>query len=84
MTGTQEPLTRLARMLSNQVGRPVLDRTELKGNYDFKMTFAPDLADPEGPSVFTALEEQLGLKLDAQKGPVEILVIDGAEHASAN
>jgi uncharacterized protein (TIGR03435 family) len=84
VTGTQEQLSFLARMLSNQVGRPVLDKTELKGNYDFKMTFAPDLADTEGPSIFTALEEQLGLKLDAQRGPVEVVVIDSAEHASAN
>jgi uncharacterized protein (TIGR03435 family) len=84
MTATQEPMALLARMLSNQVGRPVLDKTGLKGNYDFKITFAPDLADTDGPSIFTALQEQLGLKLDAQRGPVEVMVIDGAEHASAN
>jgi uncharacterized protein (TIGR03435 family) len=84
LTGVRAPLASLARQLSNQVGRLVVDKTELKGNFDFKMTFAPDLADSEGPSIFTALEEQMGLKLDAQRGPVEVIVIDGVEHASAN
>lgn len=84
LKGMQAPLASLARQLSNQVGRPVVDKTELKGNFDFKMTFAPDLGDSEGPSIFTALEEQMGLKLDPQRGPVEVLVIDGVGHPSAN
>jgi uncharacterized protein (TIGR03435 family) len=84
LTGTQFPLSSLVRALSNQVGRVVIDKTGLTGNFDFKMTYAPDLADSDGPSIFTALEEQLGLKLDSQKGPVEVLVIDGAERASEN
>ena len=55
-----------------------------------KLTFAPDLAPQEGgagvdgPSIFTALQEQLGLRLDSQKGPVEILVIDSVQKASGN
>lgn len=64
--------------------RPVIDKTELKGHFDFKMTFAPDLAESDGPSIFTALEEQLGLKLDPQKGPVEVVVIDSVQHPSRN
>ena len=48
------------------------------------MTFAPDWGDSEGPSIFTALEEQMGLKLDTQRGPVEVIVIDRVEHPSAN
>jgi uncharacterized protein (TIGR03435 family) len=84
MTGTQVPLTFLVRSLSNQVGRPVVDRTALAGIYDFKLVFSPDLNDPDGPSIFTAIEEQLGLKLDSQKGPVEVVVIDRAEKASEN
>ncbi len=81
----------------------MVDKTGLKGNYDFKMTFAPDLGlgqqprkpgdggadgppplDADGPSIFTALQEQLGLKLDAQKGPVEVVVIDSVQKASEN
>jgi len=84
LKGVQASLASLARQLSNQVGRPVVDKTELKGNFDFQMTFVPDLGDSEGPSIFTALGEQLGLKLDAQRGPVGVIVIDGVEHPSAN
>ena len=77
---------RWARMLSNLVSRTVIDKTGLKGNFSFKMTFAPDLGDndSEGLSIFTALEEQLGLKLESQKGPVEVVVIDRVDHPSAN
>jgi uncharacterized protein (TIGR03435 family) len=86
VTAQGVPLASLVKLLSNQVGRTVLDQTGLKGNYDFKMTFAPDLAatETDGPSIFTALQEQLGLRLDAQKGPVEVLVIDSAQKASEN
>lgn len=82
--GTQFPVSSLVRALSNQAGRIVIDKTGLQGNYDFKLTFAPDLSDTGGPSIFTALEEQLGLKLESQKGPMEVLVIDSVEHPSAN
>jgi uncharacterized protein (TIGR03435 family) len=84
MTSSQQNIGVLALVLSDMVGRPVLDKTGLAGNFDFKMTFAQDLADPEGPSVFTALEEQLGLKLESQRGPVEVMVIDSVEKASGN
>jgi uncharacterized protein (TIGR03435 family) len=86
ITGTRVPLAVLVKTLSNQVGRTVLDLTGLQGNYDFKMAFAPDLspADADGPSLFTALQEQLGLRLDSQKGPVEVLVIDSVQKASEN
>lgn len=86
MTGARQPLASLAKSLSDQVGRPVLDQTGLQGNYDFKITFAPDMAADatDGPSIFTALQDQLGLRLDSQKGPVEVLVIDGVQKASEN
>jgi uncharacterized protein (TIGR03435 family) len=88
VTGTRIPLASLARLLSNQVGRTVLDQTGLQGNYNFKFSFAPDLAqaaaENDGPSIFTALQDQLGLRLEAQKGPVEVVVIDSSRKASEN
>jgi len=85
VTGQKAVLAQLVRLLSDQVGRTVVDKTGLEGSYDFKMSFAPDQpAESDGPSIFTALQEQLGLKLEAQKGPVEVLVIDSAQKASAN
>lgn len=86
--GIRVPLANLVRILSDQVGRSVMDKTELNGNYDFKMTFTPDmgLQGPagDGPSIFTALQEQLGLRLESEKGPVEVLVVDSAQKASEN
>ena len=62
--------------------RPVIDTTGLKGRYDFTLEWAQ--RDPDtGPSLFTALQEQLGLRLVAQKGPVEVLVIDHVEKVPA-
>jgi uncharacterized protein (TIGR03435 family) len=78
----------LAQTLSNIAGRSVVDKTGLTGYYDFKLEWTPDeIGQPsqgDRPSLFTALQEQLGLKLDSQKGPVEILVVDHAEKASEN
>lgn len=85
----------LANGLANIVGRPVRDETGLKGYFDFKVEWTPDRAPaapdaaerpPEnaGPTLFTALQEQLGLKLESRKGPVEIVVIDRAERPSEN
>jgi uncharacterized protein (TIGR03435 family) len=92
------PLSQLATSLSGAVQRVVVDHTGLTGNYDLEMTFTPDASqlppgapppgvelppiDPAGPSIFTALQEQLGLKLDAQRGPVEVLIIDRVERAT--
>ena len=85
----------IAQALSEVTRRPVRDETGLEGYFDFEMKWtpdaapaAPDSADPKpaeaGPTLFTALQEQLGLKLEAKKGPVEILVIDRAERPSEN
>jgi uncharacterized protein (TIGR03435 family) len=81
-----------AASLSNSVGRTVQDRTDLSGNFDLELEFTPDqtLNRPpggqdapapaaEGASIFTAVQEQLGLKLESQRGPVEVLVIDRVE-----
>ena len=78
-------MMRLAEYPSGQAGRPVIDSTGLKGEYDFRVEWAPDESTGSlGPSIFAALQEQLGLKLEAMKGPVEIIVVDSAERPSAN
>src|ERR1035438_4206835 len=102
--GVGVPLDMLASNLSRQLGRPVIDRTGLKGNYDFKLTWTPDPGqsggqfagppppgadappppDPNGPSIFSAVQEQLGLRLESQKGPVDLIVIDRVEKPSEN
>jgi uncharacterized protein (TIGR03435 family) len=99
MTGTRTLMTGLAVYLARELGRPVVDRTGLTGKYNFQLTYTPDSgscsrpADPsdpaaanpgDGPSIFTALQEQLGLKLESIKGPVEVIVVDHAEKADAN
>jgi uncharacterized protein (TIGR03435 family) len=71
--------------LSVQLGRPVLDRTGLSGKWDFFVTYAPNTLaagaapDSNAPDLFTALEEQLGLKLESTQGPTEVFVIDRVE-----
>jgi uncharacterized protein (TIGR03435 family) len=83
--GLNSTMARLAEYLSGQAGRPVIDNTGLSGQYDFHVGWALDRpADTSGPSIFTALQEQLGLKLNATRGPIDIIVIDHAERASAN
>jgi uncharacterized protein (TIGR03435 family) len=96
MTGVKATLPMLAAALTRVLGRKVVDQSGLTGAYTFKLQFAPDqkAAPPgdelashaagDGPSVFSALEEQLGLSLKAGRGPVEVLVIDRAEKPSAN
>jgi uncharacterized protein (TIGR03435 family) len=93
------PVAALANQLGQVLGRSVIDKTELTGNFDFELKWTPDEGRPEmrvgggepapaadmtGPSIFTALQDQLGLKLESTKGPVQILVIDRAEKASEN
>jgi uncharacterized protein (TIGR03435 family) len=82
----QGTMAQLASRLSgNGAGRPVIDRTGLQGNYSFKLDWvnAPG-SESELPSLFVALQEQLGLRLEPAKGPSEVIVIDGAEKPSAN
>jgi uncharacterized protein (TIGR03435 family) len=69
-----------ARNLAGETGRNVVDKTGLAGSYDLELEFTPDQsADNVGPSLFTAIQEQLGLKLDSQRAPIEVLVIDKLE-----
>jgi uncharacterized protein (TIGR03435 family) len=109
LVGNRQAISQLTEMLGNQLGRPVVDGTELKAKYDFTLDFTPEgmngpmgmmpppppqheggpgpggpmasAPDTGGPSIFTALQEQLGLKLEQRKGPVDLLVIDRAEKA---
>ncbi len=90
------PLALFATSISTVVNRTVVDRTGLAGDFDIDLRYTPDqmpqlpLAlpggatlppiDPNGPSIFTAVQEQLGLKLESTRGPVEVLVIDNVDH----
>ena len=85
ITGTKTTMTRLAEYLSSQAERPVIDNTGLQGEYDFRVEWATDeKPGSPRPSIFTALQEQLGLKLNATKGTIEMIVVDRAERASTN
>jgi uncharacterized protein (TIGR03435 family) len=78
-------MARLAEYLSAQAGRPVMNNTGLTGEYDFRVEWSADPAkDPSAPSIFTALQEQLGLKLEPAKGPIEVIIVDRAEKPSEN
>ena len=109
LSGTRQPVSAMTDLLSNQLGRPVVDMTGLTGKYDYTLDFVPEEGMMKGPmgalppppppppggagpapgdnapdnssgaTLFTALQEQLGLKLEPKKGPVEMLVIDHLE-----
>ena len=80
-------MQKLADLLARLAGAQVVDATELKGAFDFTLQWTPDesLKAPvageggSGPSIYTALQDQLGLKLDSRKGPVEVLAVDHVE-----
>jgi len=80
MDGMNCAMSVLAGALSNRVNRAVVDKTYLKGRYDFTLKFTPDdqpaSADNDSPSLFTAMPEQLGLKLQPARGMLTVLVID--------
>jgi uncharacterized protein (TIGR03435 family) len=86
------PLDRLTPRLSRLMDREVVNKTGLTANFNIHLEWTPErpqgdaLSPPEveGPSIFTAIQDQLGLKLESQKGPVDILVVDHVEKPSAN
>jgi len=95
--GNAVRIEQLLSVLSELLGRPVINKTGLTGLYDFKLEWSPEegptaggngQAPPSpnlsGPSFFTAVQEQLGLKLESAKGPVDVLVIDSAQRPSEN
>jgi uncharacterized protein (TIGR03435 family) len=100
LTANGIPMNALADRVAREVGRNVIDKTGLQGRYDFTLHWTPERApggsadggsgpappppDASGPSIFTALQEQLGLKLESQKGPVETIIIESVERASEN
>jgi uncharacterized protein (TIGR03435 family) len=101
MSFSDSSMQQLVDGLAGYMDRPVLDRTGLKGNFDFTIEYEVDPSAPggdssggppnvfggsgiAGPALFTALQEQLGLKLESTKGPVEVLVIDHVEKPSKN
>jgi uncharacterized protein (TIGR03435 family) len=108
--GSAVPFANLVGSIRQQAGRPIIDKTELKGLYDFTLRFSPEglpnfpgvIASPppqppQGgappapaapaaeplPSIFTALQD-LGLRLESTKGPVEVLVIDSVQKPTEN
>ena len=104
ITAQGVPVSDLTRLLSQQTGRTVIDKTGLTGTYDFTLQLPPrkgpmpappapgsgpaaggdESSDDSGPSIFTALQEQLGLKLESQKAPLPLIVIDHIEQPSPN
>lgn len=95
LTAQRMSITQLADTLARRLDRPVVDMTGIQGFFDLKLEWTPDDSAPvqkpgegeerlstaltDGPTIFTALQEQLGLKLESRKVPVEILVIDHVE-----
>jgi uncharacterized protein (TIGR03435 family) len=87
--GRSAPMTMLVFALAQQAGHPVVDETGLQGPFDMEMRWTPEnarqpLPDDAPPSIFTALQRQMGLKLEARKGAVQVLVIDHVERPSDN
>ena len=92
-TATHLDMARFAKFLERTVGQPVIDDTHLTGGFDFVLEYAlerqqraadPDSGAPPLPSIFTVIAEQLGLKLEPRKLPVEVIVVDHAERPSDN
>jgi uncharacterized protein (TIGR03435 family) len=99
LSGAAVPIVVLAQQFSLGLGRTVMDMTGLKGNYDIDLQWTADEGafpffegssdpvpppDPQGQTILMALKEQLGLKIESRKAPVDVIVIDHVERPSAN
>ena len=85
MNGTKLTMAAFASFLARPMDRPVVDGTGIQGTFDVKLEWSPDQSgDSPGPSIFTALQEQLGLRLESGKGPVDILIVDSVDRPSEN
>jgi uncharacterized protein (TIGR03435 family) len=73
------PMDILTQLLGNATDRIVVDRTGLTGGFEVDLEWSPDQTASDRPSIFTAVQEQLGLKLESTKGPVDVVVIDHVE-----
>jgi uncharacterized protein (TIGR03435 family) len=78
-------------LATSELGRPVLDQTKLAGNFDFTLEWTPNIPaspdftpDQSGPTYIEALKEQLGLKLESARGPIQVPVIDRVERPDEN
>ncbi|HVY93134.1 MAG TPA: TIGR03435 family protein, partial [Bryobacteraceae bacterium] len=92
LLGARDTTANLAQVLAKTLDRTVIDKTGLTGSWDITLNWTPDelqqpdslAANDQSGSIFTAIQEQLGLRLESQKGPVDVLVIDTVEPASPN
>ena len=99
LVGSAVTLSLFTRLLSQRLDRTVVDNTNLDGRFDIRLYWTPDVGeaaaldaggnplppvDSTGPSIFTAIQEQLGLRLVSTKGPVDLTIIDHVEKPSAN
>jgi uncharacterized protein (TIGR03435 family) len=85
LTGTRVSMEQFSGYIGDKLSRVVIDKTELEGVYDFTLEWDPEQAPGAiGPSMFTGLREQLGLRLESQKTPVDVLVIDSVGRPSEN
>jgi uncharacterized protein (TIGR03435 family) len=83
LEGHNASMDRLAKRLADLLHRPVLNQTRIDGDFDFRFEYAGHLSEA-GRSMFTAIQDELGLKIVSTNGPVEVWVIDGAERPTAN
>ncbi len=92
VSGRAISMRAFANALSRMVGRPVVNKTGLDGEFDLDLEYLPDFdvvaatppPGPARPSLFTALQEQLGLKLEPGRGDVAVLMVDRLEHPTPN
>lgn len=85
MSATKQSMAHLALLLGQRLDRTVIDNTGLTGEYDLRLEWAADeTADSSIPSIFTAVQEQLGLRLESMRGPAEVIIIDHVERPSDN
>jgi bla regulator protein BlaR1 len=85
ITGSDITVAMFAQQLSLLLDRTVHDETHIEGQYDFKVEWSPDTgSNPLGPSIFTSITDQLGLKLESAKGPVQVYVVEKIGHPSEN